>query len=107
MTNKELKILDDQIQYLCNHYQDRIKDIRQVTGINPGFTFLREAEIIESLYKSVLEHRKQEKSTCFSCGTSGWHITYLRNKKTYKKGEKFVIKIYFSFVEADTYEWYM
>ncbi len=104
MTNKELKILDDQIQYLCNHYQDRIKDIRQVTGINPGFTFLREAEIIESLYKSVLEHRKQEKSTCFSCGTSGWHITYLRNKKTYKKGEKFVIKIYFSFVEADTYE---
>ncbi len=104
MTNKELKILDEQIQYLCNQYQDRIKEIRQVTGINPGFTFLREAEIIESLYKSVLEHRKQEKSTCFSCGTSGWHITYLRNKKTYKKGEKFVIKIYFSFVEADTYE---
>jgi hypothetical protein len=104
MTKRELEILDGEIQYLCNHYQDRIKGIRELTGINPGFTFLREAEIIESLYKSVLEHRKQEKSTCFSCGTSGWHITYLRNKKTYKKGEKFVIKIYFSFVEADTYE---
>ena len=104
MTKKEIEILDDQIQYLCNHYQDRIKAIRQVTGINPAFTFLREAEIIESIYKSVLEHRKTEKATYFSCGTSGWHIIYLRNKKTYKDGEKFVIKIHFSFVEADNYE---
>ena len=104
MTKKEIEILDNEIQYLCNHYQDRIKIMRQTLGINTAFTFLREAETIEYLYKSVLEHRKQEKSTYFSCGTSGWHITYLRNKKTYKKGEKFVIKIYFSFVETDTYE---
>lgn len=104
MTNKELKILDDQIQYLCNHYQDRIKIMRQTLGINTAFTFLKEVEIIESIYKSVLEHRKTEKATYFSCGTSGWHIIYLRNKKTYKDGEKFVIKIYFSFVEADTYK---
>jgi hypothetical protein len=104
MTNKEIEILDDQIQYLCNHYQDRIKIMRQTLGINTNFDFLREVEIIESLYKSVLEHRKNEKATYFSCGTSGWHITYLRNKKTYKDGEKFVIKIYFSFVEADNYE---
>ena len=104
MTKKEIEILDDQIQYLCKNYQDRIKIMRQTLGINTNFDFLREVEIIESLYKSVLEHRKSEKATYFSCGTSGWHITYLRNKKTYKKGEKFVIKIYFSFVEADTYE---
>ena len=104
MTNKELKILDDQIQYLCKNYQDRIKIMRQTLGINTNFDFLREVEIIESLYKSVLEHRKTEKATYFSCGTSGWHIIYLRNKKTYKDGEKFVIKIYFSFVETDTYE---
>ncbi len=104
MTNKELKILDEQIQYLCNQYQDRIKDIRQVTGINTSYTFLREVETIESLYKSLLELRKKEKGTYFSCGTSGWHLVYLRTKKTYKKGEKFVIKIYLSFVEADTYE---
>jgi hypothetical protein len=104
MTNKELKILDDQIQYLCKNYQDRIKIMRQTLGINTAFTFLREVEIIESIYKSVLEHRKTEKATYFSCGTSGWHIIYLRNKKTYKDGEKFVIKIYFSFVETDTYE---
>jgi hypothetical protein len=104
MTKKEIEILDDQIQYLCNHYQDRIKIMRQTLGINTNFDFLREVEIIESLYKSVLEHRKTEKATYFSCGTSGWHIIYLRNKKTYKDGEKFVIKIYFSFVEADNYE---
>ena len=104
MTKKEIEILDDQIQYLCKNYQDRIKIMRQTLGINTNFDFLREVEIIESLYKSVLEHRKTEKATYFSCGTSGWHIIYLRNKKTYKDGEKFVIKIYFSFVEADTYE---
>jgi hypothetical protein len=104
MTKKEIEILDDQIQYLCKNYQDRIKNIREVTNIHPAFNFLREVEIIESLYKSVLEHRKNEKATYFSCGTSGWHITYLRNKKTYKDGEKFVIKIYFSFVEVDNYD---
>jgi len=104
MTKKEIEILDDQIQYLCKNYQDRIKIMRQTLGINTNFNFLREVEIIESLYKSVLEHRKSEKATYFSCGTSGWHIIYLRNKKTYKDGEKFVIKIYFSFVEADNYE---
>jgi hypothetical protein len=104
MTKKEIEILDDQIQYLCKNYQDRIKIMRQTLGINTAFTFMREVEIIESLYKSVLEHRKSEKATYFSCGTSGWHITYLRNKKTYKDGEKFVIKICFSFVETDTYE---
>jgi len=104
MTKKEIEIFDDQIQYLCNHYQDRIKIMRQTLGINTDFTFMREVETIESLYKSLLELRKKEKGTYFSCGTSGWHIIYLRNKKTYKDGEKFVIKIYFSFVEADTYE---
>ena len=104
MTKKEIEILDDQIQYLCKNYQDRIKIMRQTLGINTAFTFMREVEIIESIYKSVLEHRKTEKATYFSCGTSGWHIIYLRNKKTYKDGEKFVIKIYFSFVETDTYE---
>jgi len=104
MTKKEIEILDDQIQYLCKNYQDRIKIMRQTLGINTNFNFLREVETIESLYKSLLELRKKEKATYFSCGTSGWHIIYLRNKKTYKDGEKFVIKIYFSFVEADNYE---
>ena len=103
MTNKEINKLDYLIQYLCE-YQDKIKTIRQTLNINPCFSFMRESEIIEYLYKSVLEHRKNEKATYFSCGTSGWHISYLRNKKTYKKGEKFVIKIHFSFVEIDTYQ---
>jgi hypothetical protein len=103
MTDKELKILDKEIQYLCES-QDRIKAIRQVTGINPGFTFLREVEIIEYLYKSVLENRKNEKSTYFACATSGWHVVYLRDKKTYKNGEKFNIKIFHTFVWSDNCE---
>jgi hypothetical protein len=104
MTKKEIEILDDQIQYLCKHYQDRIKDIRGVTKINSAFNFMREVETIENLYKSLLELRKTEKGTYFSNGTSGWTLTYLRNKKTYKDGEKFVLKTYFSLVEVDNYD---
>ena len=100
MTVKELKILDKEIQYLCN-YQDRIKEIRQVTNINPSYSFTKEAEIIEYLYKSILEERKKDKSTFFSIGTSGWYVIYLREKKTYKKGENFKIKIFHSFAYTD------
>ncbi len=104
MTKKEIEILDDQIQYLCKNYQDRIKDVRRVTNIHPAFNFLTEVETIESLYKSLLEIRKKEKGTYFSCASSGWHLIYLRNKKNYKHGEKFILKTFFSFVEADNYE---
>ena len=103
MTPKEIKILDKEIQYLCEQ-QDRVKAIREYTNINPGYTFLREAETIESLYKSVLENRKYDKSTYFSCATSGWHVVYLRDKKTYKKCEKFRIKIFHTFVWSDNLE---
>ena len=61
MTDKERKILDKEIHYLSEQ-QDRVKAIRQYTRINPGYTFQREAETIEYLYKSVLENRKLEKS---------------------------------------------
>jgi hypothetical protein len=100
MTPKEIKILDKLIQELCEK-QDRIKIMRQTLGINTDFDFLREVEIIESLYKSVLENRKHDKATYFSCATSGWHVVYLRDKKTYKKGEENRIQIYFSFVWTD------
>ena len=103
MTDKERKILDKEIQYLCD-YQDRVKAIREYTGINPGYTFLREVETIESLYKSVLDSRKYDKSTYFSAATSGWHVVYLRDKKTYKKDEEFRIKIFHTFVWSDNLE---
>jgi hypothetical protein len=100
MNKKELEILDKEIQYLCEQ-QDRVKAIREYTGINPGYTFLKEVETIESLYKSVLENRKHEKSMYFSVGTSGWFVVYLRDKKKYKEGEDFSIKIYHTFVWSD------
>jgi hypothetical protein len=100
MTDKERKILDKEIQYLSEQ-QDRVKAIRQYTRINPGYTFQREAETIESLYKSVLENRKLEKSSYFSCATSGWHVVYLRDMKTYKEGEKFRIKIFHTFAYTE------
>ena len=102
MTAKEIKILDKEIQYLCEQ-QDRVKAIREYTGINPGFTFLREAETIESLYKSILQDRKKLKSNFFFVSSSGWTVQYFRNKKTYKEGEKFSVQIFFSFVETDTF----
>jgi hypothetical protein len=103
MTDKERKILDKEIQYLCEQ-QDRVKAIREYTNINPGYTFLKEVETIESLYKSVLEHRKHDKSMYFSCATSGWYVVYLRDKKTYKKDEEFRIKIFHTFVWSDNLE---
>lgn len=100
MTEKEIKILDKEIQYLCEQ-QDRVKAIREFTGINPHYDFLREVETIEMLYKSILQFRKQEKGTYFHTGTSGWYVLYLRDKKKYKKGEKFRIKIFHTFVWTD------
>lgn len=104
MTDKERKILDKEIQYLCKNYIDRVQAIREYTGINPACTILKEVETIEYLYELILEDRKRAKSSYFSVSTSGWFVTYLRNKKTYKKGEKFWIKIYHTFVYTDNYE---
>ena len=102
MTNKEIKILDNLIQDLCEK-QDRIKIMRQTLGINTDFDFLREVQIIEMLYKDLLRHR-QNKGTTFFSSTSGWTVRYTREKKNYKNKEEFWIGIHFSFVEADNYE---
>jgi hypothetical protein len=40
----------------------------------------------------------------FSAATSGWYVVYLRDKKKYKEGEKFRIKIYHTFVWSDNLE---
>ena len=103
MTDKERKVLDKEIQYLCKHFIDRVQAIRDYTNINPDYTVLKEVETIEYLYKSILEERKHD-GTYFCVGTSGWNVVYLRNKKTYKKGEKFWIKIYHSFVFTDNFD---
>jgi len=103
MTKKEIKKLDTLTQYLCG-YQDRIKQIRQTLEINPQFNFLNEVETIESLFETVLSQRKKIKSTVIYAATSGWTVMYFRAKDKYKKNEKFSLKIYFSFVDDDTFE---
>jgi hypothetical protein len=103
MTKQQIKKLDTLTQYLCG-YQDRIKLIRQTLEINPQYNFLKEVETIESLYESVLEDRKKVKSNFLYASTSGWTVMYFRAKEKYKKNEKFNVKIYFSFVDDDTFE---
>ena len=103
MNKKEIEILDRLIQDLCKK-QDRIKIMRQTLGINTDYDFLRETETIESLYRSILQDRKKLKSNFFFVSSSGWTIQYLRNKKTYKEGEKFNVQIFFTFVETDTFD---
>ena len=103
MTKKEIKILDKEISYLSG-YADRINCIRIATGINTDYSFLKEVETIGYLYKSILQYRKKEKSNYFHTGTSGWFIEYFRDKKKYKKGEKFNIRIYFSFVWGESFD---
>ncbi len=103
MTKQENKKLDTLTQYLCG-YQDRIKQIRQALEINPQFNYLKEVETIEYLYNSLLRDRKKVKSNFLYASTSGWTVMYFRAKEKYKKNEKFNVKIYFSFVEDETFE---
>lgn len=103
MNKKEIKILDRLIQDLCKR-QDRIKIMRQTLGINTDFDFLKEVETIEYLFQSVLRERKNYKDCLITAGTSGWTVQYMRPNKTYKKGEKYNLHIFFSFVEVDTFE---
>lgn len=103
MNKKETKILDEAIQELCEK-QDRVKITRQTLGINTDFDFLNEVKTIELLFESLLQTRKRIKSSFLYASTSGWTVQYIRNKKQYKKGEKFWVNIYFSFVETDNYE---
>ena len=103
MNNKDIKILDTAIQNLCTK-QDRIKIIRQTLGINTDFNFLKEVETIEYLFEIVLEERKKQKDCLIYASTSGWTVQYIRQNKTYKKGEKYNLHIFFSFVEIDTFD---
>jgi hypothetical protein len=103
MTVKEIRILLKQLKYLRN-YEDRISDIRQITKINPSYTFEREEETIKSLYETVLHERTLGESNLFFASTSGWTVEYLREENGYKDNEDFKIRIYFSFVQSDNFD---
>ena len=102
MTSKEIRALDKLIQELCEK-QDRIKIMRQTLGINTDFSFTRESEIIEYLYTTVLDLRTKLDTPFVTASTSGWTVDYIREKRKYKKGEKYNIRASFSFVWTDTY----
>jgi hypothetical protein len=103
MTSKEIRALDKLIQELCEK-QDRIKIMRQTLGINTDFSFTRESETIEYLYTTVLDLRKKLDTPFITASTSGWTVDYIREKRKYKKGEKYNIRVSFSFVWTDSYE---
>jgi len=105
MTEKEQKKIDDVINYFNNYSFDRVKKIREVININPHFDKNQEIETIKHLYKAVLQERKKNiKSTFFFASTSGWTVTYYRNKKKYKEDEDFEIEVHHSFVDYNTNE---
>lgn len=103
MKEKDIKVLDDAIQHLCTK-QDRIKIIRQTLGINTNYDFLEEVDTIERLFLAVLKERKKYEDCLIYASTSGWTVQYIRKNKKYKKGEKYNIHIFFSFVEVDNFE---
>ncbi len=103
MKPKDIKILDEAMQQLCSK-QERMIIIRQVLGINTDFDLLKEVETIENLFLAVLKERKKYKDCLIFASTSGWTVQYIRQNKTYKKGEKYNIHIFFSFVEHDNFE---
>ncbi|MEN9372355.1 MAG: hypothetical protein RLZZ64_1430 [Bacteroidota bacterium] len=101
---KEHQIMDEQLQYLEKYHADLIKAMREMTGHNPHFTFADETKTIEYLYAELLQYRKTHKGTHISIGTSGWTVLYHRKNVKYKDGEKFNIRIHFSFTQTDNYE---
>ena len=101
---KEHKVLEEELQYLEKYHSDLIKAMREMTGHNPHFTFADEAKTIEYLYAELLQYRKEHKGTHLSIGTSGWTVQYHRKNVKYKDGEKFNIRIHFSFIQTDNYE---
>ena len=101
---KEHQILDEQLQYLEKYHSRLIKAMREMTGFNPHYTFPDEAETIEYLYAELLQERKTFKGREMSIGTSGWTVQYKRNNVKYKEGEKFYIRIHFSFTQTDNYD---
>jgi hypothetical protein len=101
--HNEQEILDERLKYLENCYADKIKAIRGITGHNPHFTFADEAKIIEYLYARLLQDRKEWKGRELFMRTSGWTVQYIRKNVKYKKGEKFHIRIYHSFVQTDNF----
>ena len=103
MNKKEIDTLDKILQYLSES-ADRISKIRVALNINPHYNFFNEIKTIESLYFGVLEDRKKFKDTYIFASTSGWTVEYFRNKKTYKKNEKFKLKISFCFVDEDNFD---
>ena len=103
MSKKDRKKIDYIIGYLSESSQ-RIQSIRQATNINPQYSFNREAEIIENHIDNVLEIRKRCQGTLISSSSSGWTVNYIRQHKKYKKDEEYSLNVYFSFVDADTYD---
>ena len=101
---KEHQVLDEQLQYLEKYYSELVKAMREMTGHNPHFTFADKARTIEYLYAELLQYRKEHKGTHLSIGTSGWTVQYHRKNVKYKDGEKFNIRIHFSFIQTDNYE---
>lgn len=101
---KEQQMLDEQLQYLEKYHTDLIKAMREITGHNPHFTFADEAKTIEYLFAELLQYRKEFKGTYMSIGTSGWFVQYTRKNVKYKVGEKFNIRIYYSFIQTDNYD---
>jgi len=104
MNKREENIINKQLRYLKKYDSDRVSIIRNALGINPQFTWDREEHTIIDLYKSCLIMRKNHNNNYFFASTSGWTVEYFRDKKKYKEDEEFDIKIYFSFVETDTYD---
>ncbi len=103
MTKKDRKKIDHIIGYLSES-SHRIQSIRQVTNINPQYSFTREAAIIEYHFNHVLDLRKKCQGTLISSSSSGWTVNYIRQHKKFKKDEDYSLNIYFSFVETDTYD---
>ena len=104
MTKKQRKILDEQIQLLCEYDLDKIQTIRQALGINSSYSFLREVDTIESLFNKCIQNRKEFKSNFYFASSSGWTVNYFPDKKKYKKNEDFKVQIYFSFVDVDNFD---
>lgn len=72
-----------------------VSDYRKIRDINPHFEYIDEIKTIENLFTYLLDMRKNSTSKYFLTSSSMWELLYERNKKKYKKNEKYNLTIKF------------
>ena len=72
----------------------KVMDLRKALNQPPVYSYKDEKKILFNMFERLMIMRNH-KGTYFSQAHSLWMVSYFRDKKKYKKNEKFSIEIIF------------